>query len=72
MRVARKLALIKREVIEGYRNGSTLEELAKLNNCSVGTVRNVLVAENEPRRKAGRRKGVTNGTNGQASEPNAI
>lgn len=67
MRVAKKLALVKREVIEGYQNGMTLEELAKMNDCSVGTVRNVLIEENVPRRKAGRRKEVVHGANGQTS-----
>lgn len=50
------LDLVEAQVIEGYRNGLTLRELAKTYEVSAGTVRNLLITGNVPLRARGRRK----------------
>ena len=55
-RFLRKLETVAEVVIEGYRNGMTLTELSEMHSCAPGTVRNILIAHREPRRKRGARK----------------
>ena len=41
-------------VIAAYRNNQSMKSIAKIYNCSIGTVRNLLLAKAEPRRPKGR------------------
>ena len=50
------LDLVEAQVVEGYRNGSTLRELAKVYEVSAGTVRNLLKESGVPMRTRGRRR----------------
>jgi len=50
----RKLDTVAEQVVSAYTNGTCLEELSKLFNVSVNTVRNLLVARAVPLRKRGR------------------
>ena len=47
------LDLVESQVIEGYRNGLTLRDLAKMYEVSAGTVRNLLVGASVPLRTRG-------------------
>lgn len=51
-----KLAKEFPQVAEAYRNGATIVNLAKVYDCSPGTVRNILVKNNVTLRPRGRRK----------------
>lgn len=50
------LSLVEAQVVEGYKNGLTLRELANTYEVSAGTVRNCLVTAGVPLRGRGRRK----------------
>jgi intein-encoded DNA endonuclease-like protein len=52
----KKLALVMNLVVEGYKNGATLRELATIYECAPGTIRNLLLTNNVDLRKRGRRK----------------
>ena len=67
-----KLELYATEIITAYRQGMTLPELAKLYGCATGTVLNLLISHDEPRRKPGRQKGEVNDSNSKASEPDTV
>ena len=56
----RKLDLVREPVLTAYRNGVSLEEIAKCHNVSKGTVRNLLKSEpGFELRKQGRPKSTT-------------
>lgn len=57
-RYFKKLELVSEQIAEAYKNGMTLEEIATLHECSLGTVRNILISNGVERRKRGRRKNV--------------
>lgn len=50
----RKLATSKEQVILAYRNGATMRQIAEVHGVSIGTVRNLLIAEGEKLRPKGR------------------
>lgn len=54
-----KLAPVKEQVQEAYRNGATLRQIAEVHNVSAGTVRNCLVEIGADLRPRGRRKKST-------------
>lgn len=56
-RLNNKLATAKEQVLEAYRNGATLREIADVHGVSPGTVRNILISMEENLRPRGRRKG---------------
>jgi transposase-like protein len=61
-----KLAAVQDEVIEAYKNGSTMTEIAKLHDASAGTIRNILdKAKVEIRPRGRRKKETTNGVEQQ-------
>lgn len=59
-RFLRKLETNAEQIIKAYQNGMTLAELSELHQCSIGTVRNLLIAHGVERRKRGRRKNGEN------------
>ncbi len=56
MPAIRKLSKEASQVIEWYKNGGTIREIAKFYHVAPGTIRNVLLRHNEALRKRGRRK----------------
>jgi hypothetical protein len=50
------LAPVREQVIEAYRNGATLRQIAEVHGVSSGTVRNCLVESQVELRARGRRK----------------
>lgn len=56
LKARNKLATATPQVVEGYRNGATLRQLANLHNVSSGTVRNCLIANGVELRPRGRRR----------------
>lgn len=50
------LTLVESQVIEGYKNGMDLRELAALYDCSPGTIRNALIDNDIPLRPRGRKR----------------
>jgi hypothetical protein len=52
----KKLEIVAEQIINSYKYGATLHELATLHDCAPGTIRNILIARGEPRRKRGRKK----------------
>ena len=50
----RKLATSKEQVVLAYRNGATMRQIAEVHGVSIGTVRNLLIAEGEKVRPKGR------------------
>lgn len=57
-RLNNKLAAIKEVVVEAYKNGATLREIAEVHAVSPGTVRNALKEMGVEMRSRGRRKAV--------------
>ena len=55
-RKIRKLSTIAEQIVHGYNNGMTLQELGSLHEVAPGTSRNLLTEENVQRRPRGRRK----------------
>ena len=55
MPALRKLVKETPQIIEAYRNGSNIRDIASLYHVSAGTIRNILVRNGEPLRKRGRR-----------------
>lgn len=55
-RIRSKLSHVREEISVAYANGLTLRELAKIHNVSPSTIRNLLISNDKPRRKPGRRK----------------
>jgi transposase len=53
-----KLATAREQVVEAYRNGATLREIADFHKVSPGTVRNMLIEEGASLRRPGRRGGA--------------
>ena len=51
-----KLTSVQEFIVTGYRNGSTLRELAHIYNVSPNTVKNFLQAKGESLRSPGRKK----------------
>lgn len=54
MPAVRKLSGDTQYVIEAYRNGSNIRELAAAYGVAPGTIRNLLIRHNEPLRRPGR------------------
>ncbi len=52
----KKLAGVIPLVVEGYQNGSTLRELAKIYEVAPGTIRNLLMSEDVDLRARGRKQ----------------
>jgi hypothetical protein len=52
----KKLAAVIPNVVEGYKNGATLSELAHIYEVAKGTVRNLLLSQGVELRSRGRRK----------------
>jgi len=50
----RKLATSKEQVVLAYRNGATMRQIADVHGVSIGTVRNLLIAEGTGIRPKGR------------------
>jgi len=50
----RKLATSKEQVVLAYQNGATMRQIAEVHGVSIGTVRNLLIAEGSEIRKKGR------------------
>lgn len=69
-RVLKKLDKVTPQIIEAYTNGTTLEALADLYEVSTGTVRNLLVSNEVPRRRRGRRKKENDHSHEQTMQPN--
>ena len=55
-RLKNKLATVRPQVQEAYRNGATLRQIGDVHGVSPGTVRNVLIEMGETMRSRGRRK----------------
>jgi len=51
-----KLETIADAVITAYNNNKSLKEIADVYDCSVGTVRNLLISKGISRRSKGRKK----------------
>jgi len=51
-----KLTLAQDQILEAYRNGATLREIAEVHGVSSGTVRNKLIELGADLRKRGRRR----------------
>ena len=51
-----KLTLAQDQILEAYRNGATLREIAEVHGVSSGTVRNKLIEVGADLRKRGRRR----------------
>ncbi len=58
--MAKKLTHVAHLIKEAYEKGLTDIELAKMYNCSEGTIRRVIIDAGGVRRGPGRRKGVQN------------
>lgn len=50
----RKLATSKEQVLLAYQNGATMRQIAEVHGVSIGTVRNLLIAEGQAIRPKGR------------------
>lgn len=65
-------------IVEGYNNGATLTELAKVYDCSASTISNILSDHGVKARRRGPgnnvnvKKGVTNGHIEQAVQSDAV
>ncbi len=61
-------------IVEGYKQGATLTELAKTHNCSAGTIANILHDNGLKARRRGpkTKKENTNGTVEQTMQSNTI
>jgi transposase len=55
MPALRKLLKETPQILEAYRNGSTIREIAEVYKVSTGTVRNILNRNDEPLRPRGRK-----------------
>jgi hypothetical protein len=64
LRARNKLATSAPQVVEGYRNGATLRELAQIHSVSAGTIRNCLISNGVALRSRGRRRGSQEATDG--------
>ncbi|MCI0558468.1 MAG: sigma-70 region 4 domain-containing protein [Nitrososphaera sp.] len=58
----RKLATSKEQVLLAYENGATMRQIADVHGVSVGTVRNLLIAEGVTIRAKGRQPKNGDGT----------
>jgi transposase len=58
MPALRKLLKETPQILEAYRNGSTIREIAEVYKVSTGTIRNILNRNDEPLRPRGRRPKV--------------
>lgn len=56
LKARNKLTTSTSQVVEGYKNGATLKELASLHEVSSGTIRNCLVSNGVSLRARGRRR----------------
>ena len=54
-----KLTLAQDQILEAYRNGATLREIAEVHGVSSGTVRNKLIELGADLRKRGRRSKIS-------------
>jgi hypothetical protein len=59
-RKIRKLSNVAEQIIHGYNNGMTLQELGDLHEVAPGTIRNLLDKNNIQRRPRGRRRNDAN------------
>ena len=56
--MANKLDAVADAIVEAYMNhGKSLQSLADVYNCSVGTIRNLLISRNVRRRPKGKPRG---------------
>jgi len=55
-RYLKKLEYLSETIVEAYNNGMTLQHIASLYDCSQGTIRNLLISNDVPRRKRGRKQ----------------
>lgn len=61
-------------IVDGYKNGATLTELAEHYKCSASTISNILTDAGVKARRRGpnNNKETTNGTNEQTMQPHAV
>lgn len=64
-----KLTLAQDQILEAYRNGATLREIADVHDVSSGTVRNKLIELGADLRKRGRRRKDEISTKTQVLQP---